>query len=129
MALKTGAVEAQENPPETILAYKCYETQKYLIATKHIYSAARVQASMKWFNTLSKQDQELLTKAMGEGVAYANVLTKDGDAMYVKQLVEKGMTLIEVDLGKFQKAVAPSVEAFAKTEWDPTFFKKVRNIR
>ena len=129
MALKTGAVEAQENPPETILNYKFYETQKYLIATKHIYSAARVQASMKWFNTLSKPDQDLLTKAMVEGVAFANELTKDGDANYVKQLVEKGMTLIEVDTAAFQKAVAPAVEAFAKTEWDPAYFAKVRAIK
>ena len=129
MALKTGSVEAQENPPETILNYKFYEAQKYLIATKHIYSAARIQASMKWFNTLSKTDQDLLTKAMEEGVAFANVLTKDGDANYVKQLVEKGMTLIEVDTVEFQKAVAPAVEAFAKAEWDAAYFAKVRAIK
>ncbi len=129
MALKTGTVEAQENPPETILNYKFYEAQKYLIATKHIFSAARIQTSMKWWNTLSKEDQDILTKAMDEGVAHANSITKDGDAMFVKQLVEKGMTLIEVDLNEFKKATAPAVEAFAKTEWDQAYFEKVKNIK
>lgn len=129
MALKTGAVEAQENPPETILNYKFYEAQKYLIATQHIYSAARIQSSLKWFNTLSKDDQDLLTKAMDEGVAYANSLTKNGDAEYVKQLVDKGMTLINIDLNEFQKACTPAVEAFAKEEWDQAYFQKVRSIR
>ena len=129
MALKTGTVEAQENPPETILNYKFFEAQKYLIATQHIYSAARIQASMKWFNTLSKADQELLTKAMDEGVAYANELTKNGDAEYVKLLVEKGMTLIKIDLNEFQKACAPAVEAFAQAEWDQAYFQKVRSIK
>lgn len=129
MALKTGAVEAQENPPETILNYKFFEAQKYLIATEHIYSAARIQMSMKWFNTLAKADQELLTKAVEEGVAYANTLTKDGDAAYVKQLVEKGMVLINVDKQAIQKACAPAVEAFAKAEWDQAYYDKVRSIK
>jgi TRAP-type C4-dicarboxylate transport system substrate-binding protein len=118
MALKTGAVEAQENPPETILNYKFYEAQKYLIATEHIYSAARIQLSMKWWNTLSKGDQDILTKAMDEGVAYANELTKNGDAEYVKQLIGKGMVLINVDKEAMKKACEPAVEAFAKAEWD-----------
>lgn len=129
MALKTGAVEAQENPPETILNYKFYEAQKYLVATEHIYSAARIQMSMKWFNTLAKADQDLLTKAMEEGVAYANTLTKDGDAAYVKQLVDKGMILINVDKQAIQNACMPAVEAFAKAEWDPAYYAKVRAIK
>ena len=129
MALKTGTVEAQENPPETILNYKFYEAQKYLIATKHIFSAARIQTSMKWWNTLAKEDQDILTKAMDESVAYANSLTKEGDANFVKQLVEKGMTLIEVDLSEFQKATAPAVEAFAKAEWDAAYYEKVKSVK
>ena len=36
MALKTGTVDAQENPAETIYSYKYYEAQKYLILSRHI---------------------------------------------------------------------------------------------
>ena len=129
MALKTGTVEAQENPPETIFNYKFHEAQKYLIATKHIFSAARIQVSMKWFNTLSKEDQELLNKAMEEGVAFANDITRTGDEQFVKQLVEKGMTLIEVDLDAFKAACAPAVDAFAAQEWDPAYYAKVKAIK
>ena len=45
MALQTGVVEAQENPAETILAYKFYEAQKYLILTEHIHSPASMITS------------------------------------------------------------------------------------
>ncbi len=128
MALKTGTVEAQENPPETILNYKFYEAQKYLIATKHIFSAARIQMSMKWFNALNKSDQDLLIEAMDESVTYANELTRDGDEKFVKQLQEKGMTLIEVDLNEFAKAVQPVLEQMAKEDFDPTFFDKLKNL-
>jgi tripartite ATP-independent transporter DctP family solute receptor len=126
MALKTGVVDAQENPPETILNYKFYEAQKYMVATEHIYSAARILSSSKWWATLSKDDQALLTKAMDEAVAYSNGLTKDGDAMYVKKLQELGMTLITVDKAAFKKAVQPVLDQMAKEEWDPAFYAKVQ---
>ncbi len=129
MALKTGTVEAQENPPETILNYKFYEAQKYLIATKHIFSAARIQMSVSWFNSLSKADQDLLTKAMDEGVAYANDLTRDGDAKFVKQLQEKGMTLIQVDQKEFATAVQPVLDQMAKEDFDPAFYAKLQSIK
>jgi tripartite ATP-independent transporter DctP family solute receptor len=126
MALKTGVVEAQENPPETILNYKFYEAQKYLIATEHVYSAARILSSAKWWNPLKKEDQELLAKAMAEGVAFANGITKDGDAQFVKKLQENGMSLITVDKNAFKKAAQPIVDQMAKDEWDPAFYEKVK---
>jgi len=126
MALKTGVVEAQENPPETILNYKFYEAQKYMIATEHIYSAARVLSSALWWDTLSTEDQDLLTEAMNEAVAYANDITKDGDARFVEELEKLGMTLIKVDKEAFKKAVQPVIDQMAEEEWDADFYEKVK---
>ena len=126
MALKTGVVEAEENPPETVLTYKFYEAQKYLIATEHIYSAARILVSDKWWNTLSSDDQALLSKAMEESVAVGNAITKDGDAQFVKKLQDLGMTLITVDKNAFKAAVQPTLDEIARTEWDPAFYSDVK---
>lgn len=126
MALKTGVVAAQENPPETILAYKFYEAQKYLIATEHVYGAALIMSSAKWWATLSKDDQALFTKALQEATAVGNAITKNGDAEMVKKLQELGMTLITVDKNAFKQAVKPVVDGLAKTEWDPAFYEKVK---
>ena len=128
LALKTGVVEAQVNPPETILNYKFYEVQKYLIATKHTYSSAQILSSVKWWNTLSKEDQTLLTEAMDESVAYMNSLTKDADAVFVKQLEELGMTLIEVDIDAFSRAMKPALDQWAKDKWDTAFYAKVQEV-
>jgi tripartite ATP-independent transporter DctP family solute receptor len=126
MALKTGVVEAQENPPETILNYKFYESQKYMMNTEHIYSAARIVSSAQWWDTLSKEDQDLLSGAMKEAVAYANDITKDGDARFVEELEKLGMTLIKVDKAAFKQAVQPVIDEMAKEEWDPDFYEKVK---
>jgi TRAP-type transport system periplasmic protein len=124
MALKTGVVDGQENPPETILNYKFYEAQKYLIATEHVYSAARILSSAKWWNSLKKEDQELLSKAMAEAVAFGNAITKDGDVQFVKKLQENGMTLITVDKAAFKQKAQPIIDQMAKDELDPAFYEK-----
>ena len=98
MALKTGVAEAQENPPESIWSYKFYEAQKYLIATKHVYSACKYQISKKWFDTLKPDQQKLILDAWKEATDYANKLASEADAKLVKDLQGKGMTLIEPDL-------------------------------
>jgi len=125
LALKTGIVDAQVNPPETILSYKFYEAQKYLIATKAIHWGIRIESSVKWWNTLNKDDQTLLTKAMDESVAYANTITKDGDDKYVKKLQELGMILIEVDNDAFKQAMLPALEKIVKEEANPVFYEKM----
>lgn len=125
MALKTGVVEAQENPPETIFSYKFYEAQQYLIATKHIYSAARYQVSKKWLDTLKPEDQTMILDAWKEATEYANSLAKGGDEKFVKDLQDKGMTLIEPDLAEFQQAVQPVLEKLSEEMWDQEFFQKV----
>ncbi|MFM1988900.1 MAG: hypothetical protein RJA99_1857 [Pseudomonadota bacterium] len=126
MALKTGVVAAQENPPETILAFKFFEAQKFLIQTEHVHGASRLMSSGRWWATLSKEDQALLSTAIEESVAIANGITRDGDAAIVKKLQELGMTLVPVDKVAFREAVRPAVEAMARTDFDPGFYEKVR---
>ena len=129
LALQTGTVAAQENPPETILNYKFYEVQKYLIKTEHIFSAARFLMSMDWYNRQTPADQKMVIAAWKKGTDYANDLTRDGDAQYVKQLVgELGMTLIEVDKSEFQRAVQPVLERLAREEWKPGIYQKLQEL-
>jgi tripartite ATP-independent transporter DctP family solute receptor len=128
MALRTGVVEAQENPPETILNYKFYEVQKYIISTRHILSSARFQVSMKWYNTLSAEDQKTFDAAMKTGVDYANSLTKDGDEEFIKQLVANGMEYIELDTAPFRAIAEPINEDFAKSTMAPGYFEQLQNL-
>ena len=129
LALQTGTVQAQENPPETILNYKFYEVQDYLVKTEHIFSAARYLMSMDWFNRQSSEDQQMFLAAMEEATDFANVLTRDGDAQYVKRLVDElGMTLIEVDKSEFQRAVQPVLEKLAREEWKAGIYERLQEL-
>ena len=129
MALKTGVAEAQENPLESIWAYKFYEAQKYLIATKHVYSACKYQISKKWFDTLKPDQQQLILTAWKDASDYANKIAVEADKKFLTDLQGKGMTLIEPDLAAFQKAVQPAMMELNKTVWVPGLYEKVQAIK
>ena len=130
MALKTGVVEAQENPPESIWSLKFYEAQKYMMRTEHIYSACKYQISMKWFNTLKKETQDLIIKAWEDAAKYANEMAVAADKDYTAKLQkEGGMILVEVDKAAFAKAVEPAMEKLDKEVFAPGLLKQVRDIK
>jgi len=129
MALKTGVAEAQENPLESIWAYKFYEAQKYLIATKHVYSACKYQVSKKWFDTLKPDQQQLILTAWKDASDYANKIAMEADKKFLTDLQGKGMTLIEPDLPAFQKAVQPAMMELNKTVWVPGLYERVQAIK
>jgi tripartite ATP-independent transporter DctP family solute receptor len=129
MALKTGVAEAQENPPESIWSYKFYEAQKYLIGTKHVYSACKYQISKKWFDRLTPDQQRLILATWKDATDYANKLAVETDAKILKDLQGKGMTLIEPDLPAFQKAVQPALQELNRTLWVPGLLEKVLAIK
>ena len=129
MALKTGVAEAQENPLESIWAYKFYEAQKYLIGTRHVFSAAKYQVSKKWFDTLKPDQQQLILQAWKDATDYANGLAVAADKKFLTDLQGKGMTLIEPDVAAFQKAVQPALAELNKTLWVPGMLEKVLAIK
>jgi tripartite ATP-independent transporter DctP family solute receptor len=129
MALKTGVAEAQENPMESIWSYKFYEAQKYLIATRHVFSACKYQISKKWFDRLQPDQQKLILDAWKDATEYANKLAVDFDKKLLTDLQGKGMTLIEPDVAAFQKAVQPALEELNKTLWAPGMLEKVLAIK
>lgn len=130
MSLKTGVVEAQENPPESIWSLKFYEAQKYMMKTEHIYSACKYQISTKWFNTLDKKTQDLILACWKDAAKYANDMAVAADKDFTNRLqTEGGMTLVEVDKDAFAKAVAPAMKWLDENLFVPGLLEKVRNIK
>jgi TRAP-type transport system periplasmic protein len=129
MALKTGVAEAQENPMESIWAYKFYEAQKFLIATQHVHSACKYQISKKWFDGLKPDQQKLILDAWKDATAFANEQAVAFDNKLLGELQAKGMTLIKPDVPAFQKAVAPAHQELNRTLWVPGMLEKVLAIK
>jgi TRAP-type transport system periplasmic protein len=129
MALKTGTVGAQENPPETIFTYKYYEAQKYLINSQHVWSTARYQISKKWFDKLSKEDQRLILDAWKDAEEHVKKIAYDPDKIFVKKLVDNGMTLVQPNAEAFRRLAEPVMQEFDKNQWAPGLRKRIMNLK
>ncbi len=114
LGLKTGAVEAQENPLSTIDAKKFYEVQSHLAMTNHILNDALYLASNKTMEKLPADLQEVVKEAAKKAAAYHTKQFKDGEAKLVDFFKEKGLTVTTPDLKPFKAAMQPRYDEFVK---------------
>ena len=104
--LEQKVIDGQENPLWVMEVYKFYEIQKYLTLTRHVYSYHIDVASLKWWKTLDKKDQEMIQKAMVEAAVFQRADNRSKDAGRLKLLKEKGMQIIEhPDVAAFRAKV------------------------
>jgi tripartite ATP-independent transporter DctP family solute receptor len=104
MALKTGAVDGQENPTTLIHGQKFYEVQKYMSITMHAYTVSEVSMNLKKFQSLSPTHQKVLLDALLEAAIYHRKLNRDLEGKLLKEMQEKGLQVIQ----------EPNRESFAK---------------
>ena len=71
MALKTGTVDGQENPVNSIHSAKLYEVQKYMSLIGYAYTAHFVSVNLNKYKSLSAHEQNALQEAMAEAVCSA----------------------------------------------------------
>lgn len=105
--LEQGVIDGQENPLWVMEVYKFYEIQNYLSLTRHVYSYHIDVASLKWWKTLNKNNQDMVQKAMYDAAVFQRQENRSKDADRLKLLKEKGMQVVEnPDIAAFRAKVA-----------------------
>ena len=105
--LEQGVIDGQENPLWVMEVYKFYEIQKYLSLTRHVYSYHIDVASLKWWKTLDKNNQQLIQTAMYDAAVFQRKDNRAKNADRLKLLKEKGMQVVEnPDVAAFRAKVA-----------------------
>jgi len=109
-ALKTGVVDGQENPYINIWDSKFYEVQKYLTAINYIYIGSPFCVGLKWWKSLSAEDQKLIAKAGLACGDRVNSLTKEIDLRCKESIAKTGRTQITELTAKEWAAFVPRVK-------------------
>lgn len=113
-ALQQKVVDGQENPVAVVYSSKLYEVQKYLSMTQHVYSPAPIIMSLKKWQGLSKEDQELFLKTAQEVASWQRRLGRDNEQKMLAELEQKGMVVVrDVDKEAWQKAMQPAFDEFS----------------
>jgi tripartite ATP-independent transporter DctP family solute receptor len=111
-SLQTKVIDGQENPVAIIHAYKLNEVQKYLSLTGHFYSPAPLTMSLREFNSLKPEWQDLFIKTAIEIAAFERKIIRDNEQKQLKDLKAWGMDIRAVDKSSFFKAMQQVYEKY-----------------
>lgn len=117
-ALKAGTYDGQENPIPVIYNNKLYEVQQYLSVTNHIYSGMCFAISESLWQTLTDEQQQILTDAALSSAEYDRNLNREQTEEYMIELQNAGMIVNEPDLDPFIEATISVREGNASTYGD-----------
>lgn len=123
-ALETKAVDGQENPYNTILSSKFYEVQKYLSVTNHVYSPWIVTASKRWWDGLSKTEQDIIMKAAQTARDFEREDTRAEAREALAKIKEQGMEVNKVspeEIQRMREQAKPAIQTVIDTVGEPLF--------
>ena len=117
-ALQQGTVDAQDNPASIVYTSRFYEVQEYYSLSGHTLSFGGVVINEKFFNSLSENQQNIITEGAQKFFVEEQRAMKLRDAAsYLDKLSEEGMVINDItpeNKKKFMAAVQPIYEEFKK---------------
>lgn len=114
MALRTGVVDGQENPPSNIADMKFYEAQDYLTLLNWQVHPDPFFISAQWYDQLPEDLQSIVTDVAKETMAHSNELWLASEQRYLEQLGQHIQVneITESARSGFVDAVVPVWEHF-----------------
>jgi TRAP-type C4-dicarboxylate transport system substrate-binding protein len=129
MALQTGTVHGQENPPNFIIAQKFNEVQKYLMPTNHVPQMNVYFMSAMKSAALKAEDRSAIEAAAREATDWTTKTAKDSQARDVEWLTSKGgMTLVPIDMAGIQELIK-NVPSEVLGASGPALYARIRAAR
>jgi tripartite ATP-independent transporter DctP family solute receptor len=126
-ALETGTVDGQENPAALILASRFNEVQKYLSLTRHNYNPQIVLISKTFWDSLNKDEQQLLTEVAQEVRLEQRRISREADSKAIAELQGAGMQVNQLppeEVARIQAKIRPVVDKYA-AQINPELVSKV----
>jgi len=94
--LQTGGIDGQENPLFYVYSSNFYEVQDYLIDSKHhIYTTVTV-ANTDWFESLSEDDQQLITEVIEEVNDWSFTMQQEEQEKAMAEIEKSDIEIIEL---------------------------------
>jgi tripartite ATP-independent transporter DctP family solute receptor len=105
LALKTGTIDAQDNPLPTVRAAKFYEVTKQIVLTDHLVDAIFLAIANKTWNALSPAQKQKLGAAAQAAAQYNNENRIKEEGQLVEFFKQQGLQVAIPDREAFRKHV------------------------
>ena len=130
LALQTGAIDGQENPPTIFNAAKFYEVTKQMVLTSHLVQPVFYAVAKTYFDKLTSDERSKLHAAATKAARWNDEQRLADEKTVIDGLAAKGLTVSRPDLGAF-RANAGKVYAAAEAAkaWDRKMMDEVMATR
>jgi TRAP-type C4-dicarboxylate transport system substrate-binding protein len=118
--LKSGELDAQENPLANVVAYGLEEVHRHVSLTGHVYGARGVYASARQLDGWPDEARDSLAQAAAAAIAQQRAAAEQAELDLQASLTRRGTRIIELsedELGAFRSVAAPVVAA-ARRQFD-----------
>lgn len=127
IALQTGVVEGQMNPPTYIISGSLFEVQDYVTMANIQYSCQWLTVNADWLNSLSDEDQYVITQAAKAANIRNRISVEAKVDERVRFLEENGMEVYypgAEEMKQFQDIGQPEYVTWIEEKVDPSYVEK-----
>ncbi len=129
-ALKTGVVDGAENNWPSYESSKHYEVAKFYSLTEHSLAPEVLVFSKKVWDTLPKDQQDVIRQAAKDSVPYMRKLWDEREAASQKVVEAAGSTITkDLDRKAFSDAMKPVYDKFAATPALQSLVKRISETK
>jgi len=125
MALKLGVVDGQENPLATIYASHLYETQKYVMETRHLISFYVPAIGPRLQRYLTPEEQAWVERALDDATRWHNAEVLRAEAEYREKLEAAGVTFVPIDPEPFRRLAQEHLPPLFAHVWKPGVYERI----
>jgi TRAP-type transport system periplasmic protein len=108
--LQLKTIDGQENAEDVIYNSRLYEAQKFMTIWDYSIDLEVVLVNLKWWNNLSEDIQDLMSKVARESVGLEEQLLRKNTIALRKKIADEGMAihyLTPAEKALFREAVTP----------------------
>lgn len=130
MGLKTGTIDAQDNPLSTVRAARFYEVSQQVVLSAHLVDALFIAISQKTWNTLTPTQQSKITQAAQAAARYNNDNRLQEESQLLDFLKQQGLRITTPDLSAFRQHVTNSYRSSEMGKsWPAGLLERIQAVR
>jgi TRAP-type transport system periplasmic protein len=130
MALKTGTIDAQDNPLPTLKAAKFSEVTKQIVLTAHLVDVLQIAVSGKVWKALPEADRAKLKAAAREAAKYNDENRLREEKELLDAFRKQGIQVTTPDVEAFRKTVFDAYrKSDAAASWPKGLFERVVAVK
>lgn len=130
LALKTGTVDAEDNPLPTVRSAKFHEVTKQIVLTSHLVDGLFISIASKTWKGLSPERQAKVRSAALAAARYNDDKRIEDEAQLIAFFKQAGLQVTTPDVGAFRKAVqAKYVASDLAKGWPDGLLERINATR